>query len=155
MRIPDLVGAAAVAGLGIFLVREGGVLGFGDPTEPGSGFMFWWIGVAMLVAAAALAGFALAGAPASGPDLQPNGRLSLALACIGALAIYAVALEPVGFIPTSAVMLTGLFIFVGSYRPPLAAALGIGGAFASWFLFVKLLSSNLPAGLLAGTMLGN
>lgn len=155
MRIPDLVGAAIVAGLGLFLVREGGSLGFGDPTEPGSGFMFWWIGVAMLVAAAALAGFALAGAPASGPDIQPSGRMSLALACIAALAIYAIALERVGFIPTSAVLLTGLFIYVGGYRPPLAAALGIGGAFASWFLFAKLLSSNLPAGLLAGTMLGN
>lgn len=155
MRIPDLVGAAVVAGLGVYLVREGGDLGFGDPAEPGSGFMFWWIGVALLVAAAALAGFALVGAPASGPDIQTNGRISLALACVVALGAYALLLERVGFIPTSAALLTGLFVFVGGYRPLPAAGLGIGGAFASWFLFAKLLSSNLPAGILAGTVLGN
>jgi putative tricarboxylic transport membrane protein len=155
MRIPDLIGAAAIAGLGIFLVREGADLGLGERTEPGSGFMFWWIGVAMLVAAAALGALALAGKPAAGPEVHENGRMSLALVAIAGLVLYALALQTVGFIPTSALLLAGLFFLVGGYSPPVALGLGIGGAFASWFLFAKLLSSNLPAGILANTLFGN
>jgi hypothetical protein len=155
MRIPDLVGAAAIASLGIFLVREGADLGLGERTEPGSGFMFWWIGVAMLVAAAALGALALVGKPAAGPDVHENGRMSLALVAIAGLVFYALALQTVGFIPTSALLLAGLFFLVGGYSPPVALGLGIGSAFASWFLFAKLLSSNLPAGILAGTLFGS
>ncbi len=155
MRIPDLVGAAAIAGLGVFLVRQGTELGLGEPSEPGSGFMFWWIGVAMIVAAAALGAFAVTGKPAAGPEVHENGRVSQALIAIGGLLFYALALPTVGFIPTSALLLAGLFLLVGGYSPPVAIGLGLAGALASWFLFARLLSSNLPAGILAGTVFGN
>ncbi|KAF0118354.1 MAG: Uncharacterized protein FD152_4695 [Xanthobacteraceae bacterium] len=157
MRIPDLVAAAAIAGLGAFLVREGVDLGLGEPTEPGSGFMFWWIGVAMIVAGAALGITGLfaptgrAGTEAAGG----SGPVAMPLICIAALIGYALLLQPLGFIPTSAALLTGLFAFVGGYRLPLSLGMGTVSALACWFVFARMLSSNLPAGILAGTIFGS
>lgn len=156
MRIPDLVAAVAIAGLGAFLVREGVDLGLGEPTEPGSGFMFWWIGVAMLVAGAALGVTGvLAPAGRTPADMPPaGGPIAQPLIGIAALVFYAVALQPLGFIPTSAALLAGLFTFVGGYRWPVSLALGVASALVCWFLFAKLLGSNLPAGILVNTMFG-
>ena len=157
MRIPDLVAAAAIAGLGAFLVREGADLGLGEPTEPGSGFMFWWIGVAMIVAAAALGimGLFAPSGRAAADAATAGGPIAMPLACIAALVGYALLLQPLGFIPTSALLLTGLFAFVGGYRLPASAGLGAASALACWFVFARLLSSNLPAGILAGTVFGS
>lgn len=157
MRIPDLVAAAAIAGLGAFLVREGVDLGLGEPTEPGSGFMFWWIGVAMIVAGAALGitGLFAPTGRAAGEVAIGSGPLGKPLIGIVALIGYALLLQPLGFIPTSTLLLTGLFAFVGGYRLPLSLGMGVASALACWFIFARLLSSNLPAGILAGTLFGN
>jgi len=154
MRIRDVVAAGAIAGFGAFLIREGADLGLGEPTEPGSGFMLWWIGIAMLAAAAALGTFGIL-APAERPAAGSGSEnLRLPLAGIGALVGYAVLLQPLGFIPTSALLLSGLFAFIGGYRLHLSIAMGCAAALASWFIFARLLSSNLPSGILAGTPLG-
>lgn len=154
MRISDLVSGAVVAGLGFFLTRQGRELGLTEGTEPGSGFMIWWIGAALMLAGAAMAVLTVV-MPALGEDTQPPGRVGLVALCIGLLVAYVVALEPVGFIPASAVLLTVLFALVGGYRWYTSVGLGVGGSLASWLIFAKLLSSNLPAGVLAGTVLGS
>lgn len=154
MRISDLVSGAAVAALGFFLTRQGSELGLAEGNEPGSGFMIWWIGAAMM-GAGALIGVLTVVMPALGQDTQPAGRVGLVALCVGLLIAYVVALEPVGFIPCSAVLLTILFAVVGGYRWHTSAGLGVSGSLASWLIFAKLLSSNLPAGLLAGTVLGS
>ncbi len=155
MRIRDVVAAAVIAGFGAFLIREGADLGLGEPTEPGSGFILWWIGIALLVAATALGAFGIL-APAERPAAHSGSdtNLRLPLAGVGALVGYALLLQPLGFIPTSALLLSGLFAFIGGYRLPLSIALGSAAALASWFIFARLLASNLPAGILAGTPLG-
>lgn len=154
MRIPDLAAAVVVAAMGGWLVREGRELGLGEPTEPGSGFMFWWLGVAFIVAAAALAALAVFARRSDEPKVEP-GRWRMVLVAIVAMVAYGFALEPAGYIPASAVLLTFLFIVVDRYSWPVAAGLGTAVSIGSWFLFAKLLSSNLPAGLLAGTFLGS
>jgi len=154
MRISDMAAAVVVAAMGGWLIIEGRDMGLGEPTEPGSGFMFWWLGVAFIIAAAALAGLAVAARAPDGPKPEP-GRWRMVLVAIGAMIAYAFALEPVGFIPASTVLLTFLFIVVDRYSWPLAIGLGATVSVAGWFLFAKLLSSSLPAGLLAGTFLGS
>lgn len=154
MRIPDLAAAVVVAAMGGWLVREGRELGLGEPAEPGSGFMFWWLGVAFIIAAAALAALAVVARRSDEPRPEP-GRWRMVLVAIAAMIAYAAALQPVGFIPASAVLLAFLFIVVDRYSWPVAVGLGVAVSVASWFLFARLLSSNLPAGLLAGTVLGN
>ncbi len=144
MRIPDLVAAVAIAGLGAFLVREGADLGLGEPTEPGSGFMFWWIGAAMILAGGALGLTGL---------LAPAGRQPSDMPPAGG-PVYALALQPIGFIPTSAALLAGLFAFVGGYRWQVSLGMGVAGALLCWYLFARLLGSNLPAGILVNTMFG-
>ena len=76
MRIADLVSGAVVAGLGFFLTRQGSELGLADGTEPGSGFMIWWIGAALMAAGTAMAVLTVA-MPALGEDTQPAGRVGL------------------------------------------------------------------------------
>ncbi len=117
--------------------------------------MLWWIGIALLVAATALGAFGIL-APAERPAAHSGSdtNLRLPLAGVGALVGYALLLQPLGFIPTSALLLSGLFAFIGGYRLPLSIAMGSAAALASWFIFARLLSSNLPAGILAGTPLG-
>lgn len=156
MRIPDLVAAAAIAGLGALLVREGADLGLGEPTEPGSGFMFWWIGAAMIVAGGALGVTSLVAPAGRQPSDMPSagGWLAQPLIGIAALVGYALALQPIGFIPTSAALLAGLFAFVGGYRWEVSLGMGVAGALLCWYLFARLLGSNLPAGILVNTMLG-
>jgi len=157
MRISDLVAAAAIAGLGAFLVREGVDLGLGEPTEPGSGFMFWWIGVAMIVAGAALGLTGLLVPAERTPvDVPPaGGAIRQPLIGIAALVFYAIALQPLGFILTSATLLTGLFAFVGGYRWTVSLGLGAASALVCWYLFAKVLGSNLPSGILVNTMFGS
>ncbi|WP_170182183.1 tripartite tricarboxylate transporter TctB family protein [Phreatobacter stygius] len=154
MRVADLVAAAATAALGALLVREGLDLGLGRPANPGSGFIFWWIGVILIAAAGALGLIGLAAPPAD-PVPAGEGRWQLALAAAAAVLAYALVFQPLGFIPSTIALLTGLFVVVGRYAWPVALGLGAGTAVLSWFVFARLLSSPLPPGLLAGILAGS
>lgn len=154
MRVADLVAAAASAALGALLAREGVDLGLGRPVNPGSGFIFWWIGMLLIACGALLALIGLVAPPAD-PMPAGEGRWRLALGAAAAMAIYALAFEPIGFIPSTILLLTGLFVVVGGYAWPVALSLGGAAALLSWFVFARLLSSPLPPGLLAGILPGS
>ncbi|MGL4291388.1 MAG: tripartite tricarboxylate transporter TctB family protein, partial [Phreatobacter sp.] len=119
MRVADLVAAAACAALGAFLVREGVDLGLGRPVNPGSGFIFWWIGVLLIGCGVILALIGLAAPPADA-IAAGEGHWRLALGAAAAMAVYALAFEPLGFIPSTVLLLTGLFVVVGRYAWPAA-----------------------------------
>ncbi|MBN8944387.1 MAG: tripartite tricarboxylate transporter TctB family protein [Rhizobiales bacterium] len=154
MRVADLVAAAACAALGAYLVREGVELGLGRPVNPGSGFIFWWIGIMLIGCGAVLALIGLVAPPAE-PVPAGEGHWRLALGAAAAMVVYALAFEPIGFIPSTILLLTGLFLVVGRQAWPAALGLGAAGALLSWFVFARLLSSPLPPGLLAGTVFGS
>lgn len=115
--------------------------------QPGPGFFPTGIGAVLLVAGLALV---LRSRRAEPPDVQQAiefGHTRIWVTLL-ALAGTAFALEPVGYLPTSAVLLAVLLRCYGR-TGWIATALGaVAGAGLSWFFFRTLLGVPLPAGLL-------
>ena len=81
------------------------------------------------------------------PWLRSPGSITNFIAVCAALVFYAVAAEPIGFIPTSAILLAVLFAKFGVSLPRAALAALIA-TFVAHFLFYKLLRVPLPWGVL-------
>jgi putative tricarboxylic transport membrane protein len=64
-----------------------------------------------------------------------------------ATALAILAFEPVGFLATSALFLTMLFLWVSRYAWWKAVAFGMVGSLAGRFFFVRLLGVPMPEGL--------
>lgn len=131
-----LVAAAAVA-------AGASRMPLGDLTNPGPGFFPFWCALALALLSAGLI-FARAdgsGAVAAKPPLGPAVRL------IGALCVYAAALEPLGYALATAGLLA---VFLYELRQPMrtAIALAVAVPVATYLLFAKALGVALPKGLL-------
>lgn len=86
-----------------------------------------------------------------GPGVAwPRGLALLRQAvAVGVLVAYAFVLEPVGFIPTTALAVAVLAVQLGGRWVP-AAALGVGVSVGLYVLFDPVLGLPLPAGALFG-----
>ena len=67
MRSPDFWSALVWLAVGLGLAHEGWDLGLGELREPGSGFILFWIGIAM---AALSVGVAVSGSAGAGTSLR-------------------------------------------------------------------------------------
>jgi len=86
----------------------------------------------------------------SAPELlepMPAWRNWLALLPPALLAFYALASEPLGFLPTAAIMVLTASLAFGA-KPKLAVPLAIIAPFAINLIFLKLLRVPLPGGIL-------
>jgi len=86
----------------------------------------------------------------SAPELLeplPAWRNWLALLPPALLAFYALASEPLGFLPTAAIMVLTASLAFGA-KPKLAVPLAITAPFAINLIFLKLLRVPLPGGIL-------
>jgi putative tricarboxylic transport membrane protein len=63
---------------------------------------------------------------------------------MAALFAYALLMVPMGFIPSSAVLVAGLSYFFGIRNIPLILAIGLGVPTATYFIFTKGLKVFLP-----------
>lgn len=105
----DVLSAALWVLVGLYFVYAGWDLGLGALHDPGSGFMIFWVGLAMagLSAGVFVAGFRGAGERLrdlwAGTDIARNVRFVLALC------VYAVLLPWLGFIPSTILLLIVLF----------------------------------------------
>jgi putative tricarboxylic transport membrane protein len=116
------------------------------PTVIGAGFAI--CGVLLVVRGLSTAGRKQA-AFALDPDLRdPRNAISL-LMVVGAVVLYIVLADWVGFIPIAFVLLLGMFLWLGARVLPalVTAALFTGATF--WF-FANILRVPLPRGLLTG-----
>jgi putative tricarboxylic transport membrane protein len=125
---------------------EGVRLGVGTPRQPGPGFF-------PVVVALALAGLATAlllqQPVEEAPRRQAAGGRGRFAATVVALLAYAVLLEPLGFVPTTFIVMWFLAGFVGQLRWSIACPFGVVTAVSAWFLFDRLLHAQLPRGVLA------
>ncbi|MEJ2432153.1 MAG: tripartite tricarboxylate transporter TctB family protein, partial [Pseudolabrys sp.] len=80
------------------------------------------------------------------PAAMP-GELTAVLATIGSLVVYGLLLEPLGFIPSTILVVAAIMIFVLRLRTPIAiAAMAIGLSLGCYLVFGKLLGTYLPPG---------
>lgn len=153
MRIADLnaqvVAAVAWAGLGSFLVWAGRDLGIGTLTEPQSGFLVFWGGAAV-VAFALWVGIEaiLASRPDGLASLWSGLRWGKVIIVVGLLVAYGALLSSLGFIPATLPLLLALLRVVDPVRWDLAAAVAVGATVGVWWVLERLLSIQLPKGVL-------
>ena len=143
----NLIAAALVIALGVYVASEASAWQYLSKDGPGPGFFPLWTGIGMIVLAAALVAgqvmHVLAGAAVEKTRWAGTGRVLLGWF---GLMVSIALLEPAGF--TVSFLLLTIFLVVGVFRRTLMAALavGFGASIGFWILFVKLLKVQLPAG---------
>jgi hypothetical protein len=141
--------AAALTAFGIAASVEAWKLPFGGLTQPAAGFFPLCLAVALTLVAAIVLLRALrgrAGEAAVGAGVAAPGGVVRAAATLGALGVYALALEPVGF--GVATLLLTIFLFRAIEPQPWPVALGGAAAavLACHVLFRVWLGVRLPVG---------
>lgn len=124
-------------------------LGLGDMRNPGPGFLFFGAGVilgglSLLVLVPAF----------SGPVLEDwkmtfgNVNWKKVAAIIAALVGYGLALESIGFLISTVLFIGFLLAFVGAKRWFVVIAVSVVSTAVLYVLFVILLQSGMPRGIL-------
>ena len=139
--------ALAVAG---YITFEGRNLGIGSTNDPGSGFILFWVGLAVAALSIALLVQSLRtrtdGATIGAPFTV--GRWGKVIYVVALLLIYTYVLDDLGFVVATFALLILLFKTV---EPQSWTVSLIGSALATgaaWLVFVAWLGTQLPAGLL-------
>lgn len=146
----DTATAALALAVAVFIGVEGYGLGLGRTNNPGSGFILFWVGLAMAALALALLVQSLwPGADAASIGAAfGKGRWGKVIYVVALLIAYTAVLDTLGFVVATFALLVVLFKTVEpqSWRVALAgSALATASA---WALFVAWLGTQLPAGLL-------
>lgn len=81
--------------------------------------------------------------------LAPVGALRV-LITLGVLVLYALLLEPVGFVPASFIVAFGLSLFLGQRNLALGVLVCLGVPVAIYLLFTRVLHVSLPPSPLPG-----
>jgi len=84
-----------------------------------------------------------AGEPSGLASLAPAGAVRV-LVTLGALLLYALLMEPLGFVPSSFVVAFGLSLFLGQRNMLLGVIVCLGAPVAIYLLFTRVLHVSLP-----------
>jgi putative tricarboxylic transport membrane protein len=133
--------------VGAFVVWSGWDLELGSVHDPGSGFMFFWIGLIMVALSVAVLLPALR--PAAGPHAAIWGaaRWSRVGYVLVALIAYAWLLPRLGFILTTTLVMLFLFKVVEPQHWWVAATGAVVSALVAYVVFKVWLGAQLPAGV--------
>jgi len=138
--------------IGAFVIWVGRDLGLGRLQEPGPGFAFFWIGIAMCALALAVVGPALVSRGPSLASLWTGTRWGKVLVVIALLLAYSFLFEAIGFIVCTLALLLVLMWFVDPVDWWLAIIVAVLATFSVWAALTKWLKIQLPAGVLAGIL---
>ena len=147
MRRRDLGAAAVLLAFGLFALTRARSLRFGSIAAPGPGFfplclaaVLSLVSLGLLISALREPGAVTASAASAGGRLKVIGTL-------GGLLVYALVLEPLGFLLATFALL--LFFFTALQRQRWFVALGgsVATALATYLVFKVWLGVNLPSGL--------
>ena len=136
-------GALMIAAGGAIVLSAAG-LGIGTLSHPGSGFLGFYAGLAIL----GLGGVVLAGAlrAAEAPPLRAAlAGMRNAPPMLLPMVAFGLLLERIGFLIAGFLLMWWLFsISFGGFRSPRPALYALGATLATWLLFDRLLGSDLP-----------
>jgi hypothetical protein len=148
MRLADRIG-----GLLLLIFGAGFVLGarqypYWTPTGPGSGFLPFWLGLAMAVLAGILLTSALRRAD-HGEDWLPRGRAFVRLvAVIVATTAFVWLLPTLGMTAGTFLFLVGILRFLEGHGWAATFAVALATAVVNWLVFIHWLNVPFPPGLL-------
>ena len=130
--------------LGLYFMLQGVALKLGAISNPGTGFMPFLVGI-VLVAFGIISAKPLL----VSPQLIESERLPLARLrdpgiVVVSMIAYSLALERIGFIASTAILITLLTRFVGETTFFRAIALGVLATFFCYVVFGSLLGVRLP-----------
>lgn len=134
-----------------FGISYGGYsIGLGSLKEPGSGFIFFWLGI-IVVGLASLVFVKTALGKMARVDVTAGWlglRWKKVLWVLVALIFYASSFQFLGFILATVILLLFLFKVVEPQKWLESVAWAVGATVASYFLFQVWLGAQLPKGLL-------
>lgn len=148
MKNAELWGALGWLALSVFVVFAGRNHGIGVVSDPGSGFLLFWLGLLMCGFSVALVAAAIRAGGPSLASLWEGTRWGKVLAIIASLCAFAALLNTLGFLLASIPLLIVLLRGIDPVRWTVALPVGIGAPLAIWWLLKKLLLIQLPAGVL-------
>ncbi len=148
IRSAELWGGLVWLAGGLFVVWSGYDLELGTLSEPGTGFMIFWLGLLLSAFAAVIVGKAvLAGGPTL-VSLWAGTRWRKILIVIVALALYAMLFERLGFLACTLPLLILLMRAIDPVDWKIAIPVALVGSFGIWAVMEKWLKIQLPAGTL-------
>jgi len=146
-RRADFWGGLFWLAFGAFVAWQGWLLELGTLREPGSGFVFFWLG--LLIVAFALS-IAIKGLRGEGPllsELWRGARWTKVLMVVAALVTYAFLFEQLGFVVCSLALLLFLMTVVDPVPLRLSLPISVIASIGVWYVLEKVLLVQLPKGL--------
>lgn len=145
LRNGDVISAAVLAALGVYVVMEARDWSYIGEDGPGPAFFPIWYGVAMVVLSLALIAITVAKQPqAETPDWQGVGR---ALVTWAAFAICALLMTWLGFLTSFAMLTFFMIAFVFRQPPVKAGIVAVCTALGFYLVFPLALNVALPIGV--------
>jgi len=146
LRRAEFWGGLFWLGVGAFVAWQGWLLELGTLREPGSGFMFFWLGI---IIAALAASITVGGLRGEGPllaDLWRGARWRNVLLVVLALIAFGFLFERLGFVICSLALLLFLMTVVDPVRPAISIPVSLIAAVGVWYVLEKMLLVQLPKG---------
>jgi putative tricarboxylic transport membrane protein len=136
--------------LGSFICIWGYRLDLGTLSEPGSGFIIFWMGIVMMGLSVSIyfLTFFQKIVPKQEKSLWSGVRWQKLFFVLVSLFLYAYALIPLGFLLSTCLLLILLFKFIEPQKWSIAVAGAILTVFISYAIFHLWLGSQLPKGIL-------
>lgn len=149
MRAPDILSALFWLAVAIGVTASGWELRLGRLNDPGSGFMIFWVGLAMTAFSLAALAAALREPVGAGlAGLWAGARWRPVPVVVALLALYAFLLPWLGFPLLTVLLLTVLFKAIEPQRWSVAILGAIVATAVSWLVFARWLGTQLPLGTL-------
>jgi putative tricarboxylic transport membrane protein len=133
--------------VGLLVCYGGRRLGLGSITDPGSGFVFFWSGLILVILSTVLLVDSLRHGAIAPPEVERTNWAKISLV-LGLLFAYALAVEDLGFVLTTFLFLVFLFRTSGVKNWTRAGAVAGAVALGSFAIFELWLKIRFPRGLL-------
>jgi hypothetical protein len=138
--------AVVFLALGVYVVAEARRMEYFTPIGPGAGFFPFWLGVLMVILAAAWLGqVSLGSREVVPPDFMPErAGATRIVVVLGALVLLAAVIDRLGY--CLAMLAFGLGLLVGVGRQPLTVSvpIALAGSFGLYYVFRYWLGVHLP-----------